>query len=49
MELLIVILLVLGLVLFVLAALSLPAGRINLTAAGLACWILTVLMQAWPG
>jgi hypothetical protein len=31
--------LVAALVLFIVAALGVPAGRINLTAAGLACWV----------
>ena len=50
MELLIVVLLVFGFVLFVLAAPPWLAGaRFNLVAAGLACWILTVLIERWPG
>ena len=28
-------------ILFVLAAIGVPAGRINLIAAGLACWVLS--------
>jgi hypothetical protein len=32
------ILLVFALVLFILAAIGVPAGRVNLIAAGLACW-----------
>lgn len=45
-----VILLVLGFVFFVLAAIPrVPVPWINLVAAGLACWILTDLIGAWPG
>lgn len=43
------ILLLLGFVLFVLAALGVASARINLIAAGLACWILVALINAWPG
>lgn len=42
------VLLLLGFVLFVLAAVGVTAGRVNLLAAGLACWILTALIGAWP-
>ena len=31
-------------VLFVLAAFGLPVGRINLLAAGLACWLLSQIL-----
>ena len=37
------ILLVAALVLFIVAALGMAAGRINLTAAGLACWVAPIL------
>jgi hypothetical protein len=37
-------LLVLAFVFFVLAALGVPSGRLNLTAAGLACWVTTYLV-----
>jgi len=37
------ILLVFALVFFVLAALNVPSPRLNLTAAGLACWVATLL------
>lgn len=37
-------LLIAALVLFVLAALGIPAGRINLTAAGLACAVASMLV-----
>jgi hypothetical protein len=43
------ILLLAGFVLFVLAALDVIVPRINLIAAGLACWILVALIAAWPG
>lgn len=33
------ILLVAAFVLFVLAAINVPSGRVSLTAAGLACWV----------
>ncbi len=33
------ILLVAAFVLFVLSAIGVPAGRVNLLAAGLACWV----------
>lgn len=38
------ILLVLAFVLFLLAAISVPSGRVNLVAAGLACWVLSVML-----
>jgi hypothetical protein len=38
------ILLVLALVLFVLAAVQVPSPRFNLMAAGLACWVLSLLV-----
>jgi hypothetical protein len=38
------ILLVFALVLFTVAAIGLSAGRINLIAAGLACWALAQLL-----
>lgn len=42
------ILLLIGFILFLLAAISIPSPRINLVAAGLACWILVALIGAWP-
>lgn len=33
---------------FVLAALGVGT-RVNLVAAGLACWVLTAVIAAWPG
>ena len=33
------ILMVAALILFIVAALGVPAGRVSLTAAGLACWV----------
>lgn len=47
MGLLTAILLVAAFVLFVIAVFNVPA-RVNLVAAGLACWVLTVLIGAWP-
>jgi len=38
------VLLIVALVLFILAALSVPVPRVNLTAAGLACWVLAQLV-----
>ena len=43
------ILLLAGFILFALATFGVPGGRINLVAAGLACWILTALIGAYPG
>jgi hypothetical protein len=37
-------LLIIGFVLFVLAAIGVPSSRVNLVAAGLACWILTAIV-----
>lgn len=37
-------LLIVAFVLFVLAAFSVNSGRANLTAAGLACWVLATLL-----
>lgn len=37
-------LLIAALVLFVLAAIGVPAGRYSLLAAGLACWVLSQLV-----
>lgn len=36
--------LIAALVLFVLAAVAVPVPRINLTAAGLACWVASLLV-----
>lgn len=36
--------LVAALVLFIVAAIGVPAGRVNLTAAGLACWVASQLV-----
>lgn len=36
--------LVAALVLFILAAIGVPAGRVNLTAAGLASWVASLLV-----
>lgn len=38
------ILLVLAFVFFLLAAVGVPAGRISLVPAGLACWVLSLLI-----
>jgi hypothetical protein len=37
-------LLIAAFVLFVIAAIGVPAGRFNLLAAGLACWALSLLV-----
>lgn len=42
------ILLLAGFVCFVLAACGVTVGRVNLVAAGLACWIFVALMGAYP-
>lgn len=47
MALLVLILLILGFVCFIAAAFGM-AARINLVAAGLAAWILTAILEAWP-
>jgi len=36
--------LIAALVLFIVAALGVPAGRVNLTAAGLACFVASALV-----
>jgi hypothetical protein len=38
------VLLVAAFILFVLAAISIPVPRVNLVAAGLACWVLAMLL-----
>ena len=38
------ILLIVAFILFVLSAISVPVPRINLMSAGLACWVLAVLL-----
>ena len=40
-------LLILALVLFLVAAAGIAAGRINLIAAGLAAWVLGTLLAHW--
>ena len=47
MSLLVLILLILALVCFLAATFNVVA-RINLVAAGLALWVLSVLIQVWP-
>jgi hypothetical protein len=47
MALLVLVLLILGLVAFLAATFNV-VSRINLIAAGLACWIATAVIQAWP-
>jgi hypothetical protein len=44
-----VILLLVALVCFLLAAFGVGLSRVNLIALGLACWVTTVLVAAWPG
>lgn len=39
----------LALICFVLAAVGISTNRINLIAAGLACFTVPFLVQAWPG
>jgi hypothetical protein len=43
-----VLLLLAAFICFVLAAIGI-AARVNLMAAGLACWVLTALIPEWPG
>lgn len=38
------VLLIAALVLFIIAAAGVPAGRVNLVAAGLACWVASQLV-----
>jgi hypothetical protein len=38
------VLLVAAFILFILAAISIPVPRVNLVAAGLACWVLAMLL-----
>ncbi len=38
--------LIAALVLFIIAAVGIPSGRVNLTAAGLACWVASLLTGA---
>lgn len=40
--------LVVAFLLFVLAALGVTVSRVNLVAAGLAVWVLSILIGAWP-
>lgn len=42
------ILLIAAFVLFALAAFGVGHPRVNLVAAGLACWVLTVVIAAFP-
>ena len=44
MATLILVLLIVGVLCFVAAAVNVTAGRVNLVALGLACWLLTVLL-----
>ena len=36
--------LIAALVIFILAAVGVPAGRVNLVGAGLACWVISLLV-----
>jgi hypothetical protein len=38
------VLLIVAFICFVLAAIGIPAGRVNLVALGLACWVLTAIV-----
>lgn len=44
-----VIFFLLALLCFALSALNVATNRINLVAAGLACFTVPFLVQAWPG
>lgn len=49
MDLLVLILLVLSFVCFIVSAFGLvTSARVNLVGLGLAFWVLTVLLKAWP-
>lgn len=48
MTLLIIVCLILGLLCFLGAAFGVTPARVNLIALGLAFWIFTVLVSAWP-
>lgn len=37
-------LMITALILFILAAVGVPAGRVNLIAAGLACWVASMFV-----
>lgn len=41
--------LIAALVLFIVAAIGIPAGRVNLMAAGLACWVASLLITGRLG
>ena len=41
-------LLIVAFILFVLAAIGVPAGRVSLLAAGAAAAVLALIVQAWP-
>ena len=43
-----IILLLLAFVLFVVAMFGIGLPRVNLLATGLACWVLSALIGAWP-
>jgi len=40
------ILMVAALVLFILGAIGVPSGRVNLISAGLACWVAALLLTS---
>lgn len=42
------ILLLLALICFVVSAFGIAVSRVNLVSLGLALWVLTVLIDAWP-
>ncbi len=44
MNMLSLILLIAAAVMFIIAAIGVPAGRVNLVAAGLACWAASLLV-----
>jgi hypothetical protein len=46
MDVIVLLLLLFGFVLFVLAGVGVAHSRVNLVAAGLACWILTVILHS---
>jgi Na+/H+-dicarboxylate symporter len=49
MSMLALILLIAALVLFIIGAIGVPSGRINVVAAGLACWVASLLISRGGG
>lgn len=47
-ALVVILLLILAFICFLVATFGVAVGRLNLVAAGLACWVLSTLIQVWP-